>query len=225
MAGKKKTEKEAASRVGGIEKSSRQIWLAGLGAYARASADDSKLFDELLKEGEQVEKQVRGQASKPADKAKAKASARSKVDDLKEKALGKWEALEEAFDKRLDSAISRLGVPSRHEVAALNEKVDVLMGELKRLADTKAPKAPPAAPAGRAPKALPGTPEKADKPAAPKPELKKVVGKAVASPAAKPAASSAPLPDADKKTRSRKPAMKAVPTDAVPATDKADSNA
>ncbi|MBF7142141.1 MULTISPECIES: phasin family protein [Pseudomonas] len=219
MAGKKKTEKEAASRVGGIEKSSRQIWLAGLGAYARASADGSKLFDELLKEGEQVEKQVRTQASKPADKAKA--STRSKVEDLKEKALGKWEALEEAFDKRLDSAISRLGVPSRHEVAALNEKVDVLMGELKRLADTKAPKAPPAAPAGRAPKALPGTPEKADKPAAPKPELKKVVGKA----AAKPAASSAPSPDADKKTRSRKPAVKAVPTDAVPATDKADSNA
>lgn len=169
MAGKKKTEKEAASRVGGIEKSSRQIWLAGLGAYARASADDSKLFDELLKEGERVEKQVRTQASKPADKA----STRSKVEDLKEKALGKWEALEEAFDKRLDSAISRLGVPSRHEVAALNEKVDVLMGELKRLADTKAPKAPPAAPASRAPKALPGTPEKADKPAAPKPELKR----------------------------------------------------
>ncbi len=225
MAGKKKTEKEAASRVGGIEKSSRQIWLAGLGAYARASADDSKLFDELLKEGEQVEKQVRGQASKPADKAKAKASARSKVDDLKEKALGKWEALEEAFDKRLDSAISRLGVPSRHEVAALNEKVDVLMGELKRLADTKAPKAPPAAPAGRAPKALPGTPEKADKPAAPKPELKKVVGKAAASPAAKPAASSISPLETEKKGRSRKPAVKATHADAVAATDKAGSDA
>ena len=35
MAGKKNTEKEGSSWVGGIEKYSRKIWLAGLGIYSK----------------------------------------------------------------------------------------------------------------------------------------------------------------------------------------------
>ncbi|WP_163014498.1 phasin family protein, partial [Pseudomonas viridiflava] len=37
MAGKKKTEKQSSSWVGEIEKYSRRIWLAGLGAYSKIS--------------------------------------------------------------------------------------------------------------------------------------------------------------------------------------------
>ena len=46
MAGKKKSEKES-SWIGEIEKYSRQIWLAGLGAYSKVSKDGSKLFETL----------------------------------------------------------------------------------------------------------------------------------------------------------------------------------
>lgn len=37
MAGKKNTEKEGSSWIGGIEKYSRKIWLAGLGIYSRST--------------------------------------------------------------------------------------------------------------------------------------------------------------------------------------------
>lgn len=53
MAGKKKSEKES-SWIGEIEKYSRQIWLAGLGAYSKVSKDGSKLFETLVKDGESV---------------------------------------------------------------------------------------------------------------------------------------------------------------------------
>uniref|UniRef100_UPI0040544218 phasin family protein n=2 Tax=unclassified Pseudomonas TaxID=196821 RepID=UPI0040544218 len=56
MAVKKKTEKQTTSWIGEVEKYSRQIWLAGLGAYSKVSKDGNKLFDTLVKDGEKAEK-------------------------------------------------------------------------------------------------------------------------------------------------------------------------
>ena len=61
MAGKKKVEKEGSSWVGEVEKYSRQIWLAGLGAYSKISNDGSKLFETLVKDGEKAEKQAKNE--------------------------------------------------------------------------------------------------------------------------------------------------------------------
>ena len=47
MAGKKKVEKETSTWISEVEKYSRQIWLAGLGAYSKVSKDGEKLFDGL----------------------------------------------------------------------------------------------------------------------------------------------------------------------------------
>lgn len=227
MASKKKVEKEAASWVGGIEKYSRQIWLAGLGAYAKISTDGNKLFDGLVKEGEKAEKQARGEMDKQVDTVKA--TTRSKVGGVKDKALGKWGELEEAFDKRLNSAISRLGVPSRNEVAALNEKVDLLMRELERLTGATVPQAQaallapddlaakPLASATRRANASKASTAKASKPAGSATSTKaaakttlnkasKAGGKAVDEAASTAKAATA---GAEKKTRTRKPAAKA----------------
>lgn len=126
MAGKKNTEKEGSSWVGGIEKYSRKIWLAGLGIYSKVDQDGSKLFDSLVKDGEKAEKQ----AKEAAESAK---ESTSRVSEVKERARGKWGELEEAFDKRLNSAISRLGVPSRNEIKALHQQVDTLTKQIERL--------------------------------------------------------------------------------------------
>ena len=114
MAGKKNTDKAGSSWVGGIEKYSRKIWLAGLGIYSKIDQDGPKLFDSLVKDGEKAEKQAKKSAEDVAESAKS--STTSRVSGVKDRALGKWSELEEAFDKRLNSAISRLGVPSRNEI-------------------------------------------------------------------------------------------------------------
>nr|WP_312969400.1 phasin family protein [Pseudomonas sp.] len=138
MAVKKKTEKQTGSWIGEVEKYSRQIWLAGLGAYSKVSKDGSKLFDTLVKDGEKAEKAAKSGDAKQADALKASVESssgttRSRVEEAKDRAIGKWGELEEAFDKRLNSAISRLGVPSRNEVKALNDKVELLTRQLEAL--------------------------------------------------------------------------------------------
>lgn len=190
MAGKKKVVKESSSWVGEVEKYSRQIWLAGLGAYSKISKDGNKLFDNLVEDGEKAETLVKGEVDKQVDAVKSTAqSAKSRVEGVKDMAMGKWNELEEAFDKRLNSAISRLGVPSRNEVKELHAKVETLTKQLEKLTGVSASSVKPAV--------------KSAKPAS----------KAVAKPVAKAAASAATATKSAVKTAVKtaaKPAAKAV---------------
>lgn len=203
MAGKKKTDKDGSSWMGEVEKYSRQIWLAGLGAYSKISNDGSKLFETLVKDGEKAEKLTKVEAQKQLDDVKnTSKSAKSRVDDVKDLAVGKWNELEEAVDKRLNSAISRLGVPSRSEVQALHSKVDQLTRQIELLAGAKAK---PAASRTVAAKPLVK--------AAAKPTVKKAAARPVEA-SKKPVAantsktSTATKPAAAKKPAARKPAAK-----------------
>lgn len=224
MAGKKKVEKEGNSWVGEIEKYSRQIWLAGLGAYSKVSKDGEKLFDSLVADGQKAEKQVKSGVDKQVDSVKATTkSARSKVDEVRGLALGKWSELEEAFDKRLNNAISRLGVPSRLEVKQLNAKVEELTAKLEKLTGVSAksvkPAAKPAAKSAAKPVAKPlvkAAAKPAAKPAAKAPAKPavKAASKPAARPAAKPASKPAAKPAAAKPAAAKpaaKPAAKKAP--------------
>lgn len=216
MSSKKKTETSSNVVVAEIEKYSRQIWLAGLGAYSKVSKDGSKLFDNLVKDGEKAEKIAKTEVDKQVEVVKESVeSAKTRVSGVKDKALGKWNELEEAFDKRLNAAISRLGVPSRNEVKALQDQVENLTAQIEKLtgstlAATKpaAKKAPAKAAAKAATKVPAKTAEKtavkapakpaAKKPAAAKPAAQATVDKpAVAKEAqAKPAVAPATQPEA-----------------------------
>lgn len=227
MAAKKPAAKESNSWAGKVEEYSRKIWLAGLGVYSKIDTDGSKLFDSLVKDGEKAEK-----LTKTSEPKTAVSSARSKVEDVKELALGKWGELEEAFDKRLSSAISRLGVPSRDEVKALHAKVETLTKHIEKLTAaaakvtaTKAPAASKPAPVKAAAKpavakpAVKAAAKPAAKPAvkaAAKPVVKPAV-KAAAKPAAKPAVKPAVAkPAAVKKPAAKKPAASKAPAAAAP---------
>jgi len=195
MAGKKNSDKESSSWIGGIEKYSRKIWLAGLGIYSKVDQDGPKLFDSLVKDGEKAEKQAKKTAEDVAENAKS--STTSRVSGVKDRALGKWSELEEAFDKRLNSAISRLGVPSRNEIKALHQQVDSLTKQIEKL--TGASVTPISSRAAAA------------KPAASK-TTAKPLAKAAAKPAAKTAAAKpAAKPAAAKPAAAKKPAVKKAP--------------
>jgi poly(hydroxyalkanoate) granule-associated protein len=189
MAVKKKTEKQTTSWIGGVEKYSRQIWLAGLGAYSKVSKDGNKLFDTLVVDGEKAEKQAKTEVDKQVGSVKTTVgskvdSAKSKVDEVKDKAMGKWGELEEAFDKRLNNAISRLGVPSRNEVKALNAKVESLTKQIEQLTGVTVKSVKPAVKKVAAKPAVK---------AAAKPAVKAAAKPAVAKPAAPAAAAPAPV--------------------------------
>lgn len=223
MAAKKPTAKDSNTWVGKVEEYSRKIWLAGLGVYSKIDTDGSKLFDTLVKDGEKAEKLAKDAGHKVAEGVKSStSSARSRVEDVKDLALEKWGEFEEAFDKRLNSAITRLGVPSRDEVKALHAKVETLTKHIEKLtaaaakvAASKAPVASKAAPAKAA--AKPAVAKAAAKAAA-----KPAVVKAAAKPAAKPAAVKAPAAaskPAAAKPAAKKPAAKKPVAPKAPAVD------
>ncbi len=100
-----------------IKESARQIWLAGLGAYNKAEEDTGKIFDKLVKEGEEIESLTRGVVEKQFK------AVEDRVEDVKEKASGTFGKLENVFDQRVSSALVRLGIPTNHRVAELEKRV------------------------------------------------------------------------------------------------------
>jgi poly(hydroxyalkanoate) granule-associated protein len=121
-------EKELAKSV--LE-SSRQIWLAGLGAFSRAQAEGTKLFESLVKQGEAVETKTRRAATDTA--AAARSAAQAKAKEMQQMAGGTWDKLEKVFEDRVARALSRLGVHTQSDVDRLAARVDALADAVNQL--------------------------------------------------------------------------------------------
>ncbi|HET8708570.1 MAG TPA: phasin family protein [Pseudomonadales bacterium] len=122
------TESQVAKKV---RDSANQIWLAGLGAYAKAEQEGSKLFDSLVKDGEKIESRTKGEVDRRLSAAK------EKVEEVKSKAVSSWEKVEKAFDERVSRALSRLNIPSKADVDALVAQVDELAKVVRELSEAK----------------------------------------------------------------------------------------
>ena len=104
-----------------IRESASQIWLAGLGAFAKAQVEGGKIFEAMVKEGEAVQ-----------DRAKQVAD--DKFTEVKDKATGTWDKLEKVFEDRVARALNSLSVPSKHDIDALSTRVHELTLVTKKLA-------------------------------------------------------------------------------------------
>mgnify|MGYP000618457574 FL=1 len=116
-----------------IKQSARQIWLAGLGAYNKAEEDTGKIFEKLVKEGEEIESMTRGVVEKQFKAVEDKVEGvKDKVEGVKEKATGTFGKLESVFDQRVSSALIRLGIPTKSYVAELEKRISELESQLKK---------------------------------------------------------------------------------------------
>lgn len=115
--------------------SSHQIWLAGLGAFARAQQEGVKLFETLVRQGEQLELTTRQVAVDTATAARGAASAKAR--EVQKMAGGTWDKLEQVFEDRVARALSKLGVYTQNDVQRLAERVDALSEAVNRLINEK----------------------------------------------------------------------------------------
>jgi len=99
--------------VATIRDSATNIWLAGLGAFSKAQEEGGKLFDALVKEGETMQ----NRASKSAQEA---------ISDVRSKATGTWDKLEQVFVDRVARALTSLNVPTKHDIDTLAKRVEEL---------------------------------------------------------------------------------------------------
>ena len=168
-AGKARTAPSAKS----ITESAQQIWLAGMGAFNRAQAEGSKLFESLVRDGLSLEQTARKFTGTRADFVRD--AVEGKVGQARERAADTWDKLEKVFEDRVQRALVKLGVPGRDDLNALTERVERLTAELRKANATPGTAAPAKA---------------ARKPAAKKPVVRKAPAKKAAKrakPAAKPA--------------------------------------
>jgi poly(hydroxyalkanoate) granule-associated protein len=151
---------------GAIKDSAQQIWLAGLGAFAKAQEEGGKAFESLVKEGLSIQRKTQAVAEERISEATNKVS--SMATDISSKASGQWDKLESIFEERVAKALNKLGVPSARDVDALIKRIDALNQHVQQLAG-KAPAktaARKAAPAKKAAVAKPAAKKLAAKPAA-----------------------------------------------------------
>lgn len=112
-----------------IKDSAQQIWLAGLGAFAKAKAQGGgKVFETLMKEGASLQRKTQAAAEEKLGDVAGKMTAMA--DEVGHKANAQWDKLETIFEERTARALSRLGVPSAKELAALSARVDALTATL-----------------------------------------------------------------------------------------------
>ena len=90
--------------------SSRNIWLAGLGAFSRAQAEGTKVFESLVRQGAALESKTKKAASDTLPRLRGCRRTKAKVDEMKQGVGGTWDKLEQVFEQRVARALSKLGV-------------------------------------------------------------------------------------------------------------------
>jgi poly(hydroxyalkanoate) granule-associated protein len=108
-----------------VKESAQQIWLAGLGAFAKAQEEGGKVFDALVKEGESIQSKTRQMTDE-------------RIAQVAGKAAGTWDRLEQVFEDRVARALGSLGVPSKQDIDRLSKRVVELSAAVQTLTEGKA---------------------------------------------------------------------------------------
>ena len=111
-----------------IKDSAQQIWLAGLGAFAKAQQEGAKVFEALVKEGVGMQKKT--QAAAEETLAQAQSRLAGLAGGLGTRATGQWDKLENIFEQRVARALEKLGVPQAAEVEELKARIEALEAQL-----------------------------------------------------------------------------------------------
>jgi len=138
---KKKTStsstKKSSNKAGLAESlvgSANEIWLAGLGAFAKAQTEGKKIYDKLIHEGKDFEKLFKSVPQRAVKEVK------STVDTAKKRASESWDKLEDVFEKRVEKSLRSLGVPTSKELKKLSDRIESLTSEVEQLAGSKTAK-------------------------------------------------------------------------------------
>jgi poly(hydroxyalkanoate) granule-associated protein len=115
-----------------IMESAQAIWLAGLGAFGKAQAEGGKLFSTLVKEGSDLEQKTRKITAGAAGDVRGAVS--NSVAQVRERTQETWDRLEQVFENRVSSALSKLGVPTRKDLEDLARRIDEIGKDVRKSA-------------------------------------------------------------------------------------------
>jgi poly(hydroxyalkanoate) granule-associated protein len=114
-----------------------QVWLAGLGAMAKAQEQGSKAMEALLNDGLAFQRKSQAEAQQRLQEATERLS--HMASDFGQQASGRVDKLEHLFEDRVAKALQRLGMPSMLDIQVLSERVAQLESQLAALQKTRPP--------------------------------------------------------------------------------------
>jgi poly(hydroxyalkanoate) granule-associated protein len=132
----KMAEKKAANPAGLLDNpmakmvkdSAQQIWLAGMGAFSKAQAEGGKAFEQLMKQGLELQKKTQGLAEERISAVTSKMTA--VAGGVGDKAGAQWDKLESIFEQRVEKALNKMGVPSKKDIESLIARIDELSAKV-----------------------------------------------------------------------------------------------
>jgi len=146
MAARKKTSKvqstarkaraKAATAPAQLIENVQQIWLAGMGAIAKAQREGPAAFQDAVADGLKLLTRSRSTAERMIRDAfeAAQGTVESRFGSAREQATETWDNLEVLFQSRVHKALQQLGVPSGDEIRLLTRRVAELNENVKALA-------------------------------------------------------------------------------------------
>lgn len=125
MATALKSKHAETSMAGDLMDSANQMWLAGLGLFAKTEESGSQFIHNIIKMGEDAEARTRKAAN-----AQLKVI-QSKVEKAKHQASRRLDKLEQMFQKRVTWALGHLGVPTNKDVKGIMTRLEKLDANIK----------------------------------------------------------------------------------------------
>jgi poly(hydroxyalkanoate) granule-associated protein len=113
----------------------QQVWLAGMGALARAQKDGPGAFTDAVVEGLKLLNQSRSTAQRLMRGVfeTAQAGVQSRMGGARSQAQETWDNLESLFQSRVQRAMHQVGVPTADEIRVLTRRVAELNENVKQL--------------------------------------------------------------------------------------------
>ncbi|MGB5103897.1 MAG: phasin family protein [Steroidobacteraceae bacterium] len=128
--------RKAAEARGNVLESVQQVWLAGMGAIARAQKEGPGAFQDAVREGFDLLNKSRSTTEKMIRDVfeSAQESVQTRLDTAREQATETWDNIEALFQSRVHKALQQMGVPSPEEIRLLTRRVAELNDNVKALA-------------------------------------------------------------------------------------------
>jgi poly(hydroxyalkanoate) granule-associated protein len=127
----KKIENPAAEAAERVRESAQQIWLAGLGAFAKAQQEGGKVFESLVQDGVNLQRKTQTVAQERMAQATERIT--EMAGGLSAKAGQQWGRLEGIFEERVARALTGLSVPTAAELQALTQRIQALETQVQAL--------------------------------------------------------------------------------------------
>ena len=121
-----------------IQDSANNVLQAGLGALAKQQEDTTKIFDALVKQGQDIESKTKGVVKQQLRTAEGRVEevkkvAQETVTAVRGKANVSIDKIEGAVQDGVSQAIQNIGLITNEQVTKLNRRIDELERSLERL--------------------------------------------------------------------------------------------